>query len=180
MKKVAMTVVGVLVLAASANAQGTWYTNRALWESLISNVSTAGYNGSPQIDYGFAEPAKLIENGVTAQLSESFNILEANNGVLQTYSTNLPITFTFSGNAFFGEFATANSSYDQAVGSIDFSIDGSLTNTQSLTTSASNYTFLGYISDSASPISVRASPGSATSLRTDSFSFGNGTNPLPP
>jgi hypothetical protein len=35
MKKVAMTVVGVLALAASANAQGTWYTDRATWESLL-------------------------------------------------------------------------------------------------------------------------------------------------
>ena len=177
MKKVAMTFVGVLALAGSANAQGTWYTNKALWQSLVSNVQTANYTG-PAIDYGFPEPAKLIENGVTAQLSESLKALEANNGALRTYDTNLPITFTFSGNAFFGEFATANNSYDQAVGSIDFSIDGSLTNTQSLTTSASNYTFLGYISDSAAPISVRASPSSTTSVRVDSFSFGQSTSSL--
>ena len=177
MKKVAMTAVGVLVLAGSANAQGTWYTNKALWQSLVSNVQTANYTG-PAIDYGFPESAKLIENGVTAQLSQSGNVLEANNGALRTYDTNLPITFTFSGNGFFGEFATANGSYDQAVGSIDFSIDGSLTNKQSLTTSASNYTFLGYISDSAAPISVRASPSSTTSVRVDSFSFGQSTSSL--
>jgi hypothetical protein len=99
MKKVAMTVFGVFALAASAKAQSTWYTDRALWQSLVTNAQTANYTG-PVIDYGLAEPAKLIENGVTAQLSESFNILEANSGTLQTYGTNLPITFTFSGYAF--------------------------------------------------------------------------------
>ena len=35
MKKVAMTVVGVLALAASANAGGTWYTSYATWQSLL-------------------------------------------------------------------------------------------------------------------------------------------------
>ena len=177
MKKVSIAVVGVLALAAQANAQGTWYFDRAQWLSLVSNVQTANYTG-PVIDYGFAEPAKMIENGVTAQLSESFNILEANNGALQTYTTNLPITFTFSGNAFFGEFASADSAYERVAGSLDFSIDGSLTNTQSLSTSTSNYSFLGYISDSASPISVKVSPSSVTSVRVDSFSFGQSTSSL--
>ena len=35
MKKVAMTVLGVLTLTASANAGGTWYTDQALWQSLL-------------------------------------------------------------------------------------------------------------------------------------------------
>ena len=34
MKKVAMTVLGVVSLAASANAQGTWYSKYATWQSL--------------------------------------------------------------------------------------------------------------------------------------------------
>jgi hypothetical protein len=46
MKKVALTVFGILGLAASANAQGTWYTNQALWQSLVSNVRTATYDRS--------------------------------------------------------------------------------------------------------------------------------------
>ena len=39
---------------------------------------------------------------------------------------------------------------------MNFSIDGSMSNTQSLTASI-NYTFLGYISNSSTPISVTAS-----------------------
>ena len=35
MKKVAITVFGVLALAGSANAQGAWYTSYATWHSLF-------------------------------------------------------------------------------------------------------------------------------------------------
>ena len=35
MKKVAITVLGVLALAGSANAQGAWYTSYATWHSLL-------------------------------------------------------------------------------------------------------------------------------------------------
>ena len=66
----------------------------------------------------------------------------------------------------------------QVAGSINFSIDGSLTNTYSLPTTASGDAFLGYISDSAANIVVRATPNSGTRLSINEFSIGNGTNPL--
>jgi hypothetical protein len=59
---------------------------------------------------------------------------------------------------------------------MNFSIDGSITNTQSFTTS-NNYTFLGYISNSATPISLTAS-NSAYFVDVDSFSFGQSTSSL--
>jgi hypothetical protein len=48
-------------------------------------------------------------------------------------------------------------------------------------TSTTGYTFLGYISDSSSPIFVTVS-GDATPeyVTVDSFSFGNGSNPTAP
>ena len=64
---------------------------------------------------------------------------------------------------------------------MNFSVDDSLTNVYSLTSVATGYTFLGYISDSSSPINVTFR-GDATPERVsvDSFSFGNGTNSTPP
>jgi hypothetical protein len=60
---------------------------------------------------------------------------------------------------------------------MNFSIDGSMTNTQSLTTITNTYIFLGYISNSATPISVTAS-NSAKYVDVDSFSFGQSTSSL--
>jgi hypothetical protein len=61
MKKVAMTAVGVLALAGSANAQGTWYTNKALWQSLVTNVGTANYNTLVNTNTN-----SILDGGVTA------------------------------------------------------------------------------------------------------------------
>jgi hypothetical protein len=66
--------------------------------------------------------------------------------------------------------------YAQPYTVMNFSIDGSITNTQSFTTS-NNYTFLGYISNSATPISVTAS-NSAYFVDVNSFSFGQSTSSL--
>jgi hypothetical protein len=89
----------------------------------------------------------------------------------------VPITFTFSGNAFSGMFGMTDDGGRLVADGMNFSVDGSSTNIQSLT-STTGYTFLGYISDSSSPISVTVS-GDATPqyVTVDSFSFGNGTNP---
>jgi hypothetical protein len=51
---------------------------------------------------------------------------------------------------------------------------------QQFTTSARGFKFIGYISDSTSPISVRYNSASASSAALTTFSFGNGTNPADP
>ena len=179
MKKVAMTVVGVLALAASANADpplGTWYTNQALWQSLVSNVSTATYTTVP------SGSSPWTEAGVTAAAG-SGSWYSSIPGSLSTASAT-PVTFTFSGNAF-GSFVrmrmpNKGNNFFPSLG-MDFSIDDSLTNTQILTTSASNYTFLGYISNSASPISVKVSGAYSdvlVAVTVDSVSFGQSTSSL--
>ena len=178
MKKVAMTVVGVLALAASANADpplGTWYTNQALWQSLVSNVSTATYTTVP------SGSSPWTEAGVTAAAGSGSWVRGAIAGSLSTQSLT-PVTFTFNGNSFGGLFSLNyewNGFHFVSLPDVmNFSIDGSMTNTQSLTTpSVTQYTFLGYISNSASPISVKAS-NSTYFVDVTSFSFGQSTSSL--
>lgn len=177
MKKVAMTVVGVLALAASANADpplGTWYTNQALWQSLVSNVSTATYTTVP------SGSSPWTEAGVTAAAGSGSWVRGAVAGSLSTQSLT-PVTFTFNGNSFGGLFSlnyqwSRGGRFVQWPEVMNFSIDGSMTNTQSLTTSI-NYTFLGYISNSSTPISVTAS-NSAYFVDVNSFSLGQSTSSL--
>lgn len=175
MKKTILTFIGVVALASSANAQGTWYTNRALWESLVSNVSTATYEDEASGSNPF------VQNGVTATAVGDWWPFD--DGKLTTSSVS-PITFTFAGNSFGGYFAMTNANGTYIANHMDLSIDGSLTNVERLATKTGNadtaYTWLGYISDSSSPISVKVSPTSDNFLYVDSFSFGQGTNPTNP
>jgi len=173
MKKIAITVLGVMAVAASANAQGTWYTDKALWESLTTVSNTANYNALPTS--GFNSP--YTEAGVTATADKGFFGLGI--GALSTVGLD-PITFTFSGNAFGGMFGMTDAPGALVADGMEFSVDGSSTNVYSLT-STTGYTFLGYISDSSSPINVKVS-GDATPyyVTVDSFSFGNGTNTSAP
>jgi len=170
-KKVAITVFAILGLAASANAQGTWYTNQALWQSLVTNVRTADYTS---VESG----TSVIENGITATISNTPTILALYPGGFLGAATDIPITFTSSGNAFSTQCWLNAGRAGQGAGSVKFSVDGSLTNIYDLPTTASGNTFLGYISNSASPISVMATPSTNTALRIDSFSFGQSTSSL--
>jgi hypothetical protein len=168
MKNVVLAVFGVLALAAQTNAQGKWYTNRADWLLHVTNVRTAEYTSSKN------SSLPIEENGVTATKTGSSNLVT--NGTFLTASGNdIPITFTFSGNAFFGEFNTRI-----ANGSIVFSIDGSLTNIYTLTNlTGSSTKFLGYISNSGSDISVKLTPNSENRVRVQSFSAGQSVAPEP-
>ena len=167
MKNVVLAVFGVLALAAQANAQGKWYTNRADWLLLVTNVRTAEYTSSK------SSSLPIEENGVTATKTGSSNLVT--NGFLTASGNDIPITFTFSGNAFFGEFNTR-----MANGSIVFSIDGSLTNIYTLTNlTGSSTKFLGYISNSGSDISVKLTPNSENRVRVQSFSAGQSVAPEP-
>ena len=174
MKKAALTVFGILGLAASANAQGTWYTNQALWQSLVTNVSTADYTN---VETG----TSVIENGITAIISNTPTKLALYDGGFLGAASDVPITFTSSGNAFSTQcwvYVGTPRPGGQVAGSVKFSVDGSLTNIYDLPTTASGNTFLGYISNSASPISVMATPSTNKALRIDSFSFGQSTSSL--
>ena len=176
MKKLAITALGVLALAASANAQGTWYTDKALWLSRTTVVNTADYNSLPN---GFFI-GPYTEAGVTATVASGFYTSSSYPALSTNNASTTPLGFTFSGNAFGGMFGMTDASFNWITDGMNFSVDGSVTNVYSITSPSitNTYTFLGYISDSSSPISVTVS-GDATPqyVTVDSFSFGNGTNP---
>ena len=174
MKKLLTSTLVVFAISVTANAQGTWYTDQSTWlANLTSSVTTASYNSFPA-------GSPYTENGVTATATGGF--YDVGLTALSTNNT-VPITFTFSGNAFGGLFGMTNNPGALVSDGMNFSVDGSLTNVYSLTstTAGSGFTFLGYISDSASDISVKVS-GDATPefVTVDSFSFANGTNPAAP
>jgi hypothetical protein len=172
MKKLAITALGVLALAASANAQGTWYTNESLWLSRTTVVNTANYNSVS----GFVG-SPYTENGVTATSTGSF--VGFGDGTLTTEAKPNPIMFSFTGNAFGGMFGMRTNTL--VADGMKFSIVGELANGYSLTSTTTGYTFLGYISDSSAPIFVRFSGDATPQLASvTSFSFGNGTNPTAP
>ena len=169
MKKVAMTVVGVLALAASANAQGTWYTDQTEWLKYATNVANALYTGPA------SGSSPVTENGITATAAVG-SWYPTTTGVLTTDSFT-PVTFTFAGNAFGGVFRMSDTSHVNVNnGIIDFSIDSSLTNVYSLT-AIDRFTFLGYISDSASDISVKINGHNANQyVMINRFSSAQGPN----
>jgi hypothetical protein len=173
MKKLAITALGVLALAASANAQGTWYTSYATWLSRTTVVDTANYGS---VLPGFvANP--YTENGVTA--TSTGNLAGFGDGTLTTSGKKESITFSFTGNAFGGLFGMRTNTL--LADGMNFSIEGEVGNVYSLTSATTGYTFLGYISDSSSPISVQFSGDATPQLASvTSFSFGNGTNPAAP
>ena len=157
------------LVSAAANAQGTWYTNRTLWQSLVTNIGIAEYGGS----YTYTEFDHHIEDGVDA--ADFGAILSVGNGYLTTVDSG-DVRFDYTGrpfHAFCGEFRTSSSGF------LDFYVDGSGTNTYRLATSVGADSFLGYISSSADVQDVTVSPGGDYKLRVNSFNLGN-RKPLDP
>lgn len=161
------------LVSTAAHAQvfstqyGTWYTNRAIWESYITNDRTAHYDTPPA-----GSSAPWEERGITATANST---AWSGAGYLSTDDTR-PVTFTFAGNAFGGDFASLGSDI-----TLTFTVAGSLSSYPLPVTGfdTPSYTFLGYISNSSSNISVTVSP-STDYLVVDSFTRANGTNPSNP
>ena len=175
MKKLAITALGVLTLAGSANAQGTWYTDQALWLSRTTVTNTADYNAIPN---GFFT-SPYTENGVRAEAPVGFYGLGI--GALSTNS-QVPITFYCSGiNAFGGMFGMTQTDGALVADGMNFLVYNSSYRDVYSLTSTSGYTFLGYISDTFGPIAFEVS-GDITPeyVTVDSLSFGSGTNPTAP
>lgn len=180
-----MTAVGVLTVAGSANAQllGTWYTDQTEWLKLVTNasISTASYTNDPTGDSWEKNPWE--ELGITATATSGYWYSSVpgrpRRSVLRTLDNNVPITFTFSGNAFAGLFGMTDYFTDvPEVSGMTFSIDGSVTESNYInsTQSGTGFTFLSYISDSAAPISVKITGDDSNHVVTvDSFSFGQST-----
>ena len=145
---------------------GTWYTHRATWESYITNFQTANYNTRPPVSIPWTESgitAKTIGNWINAGTH------------LTTANLLAPVTFTFAGNAFGGNFAITGAT----TAILSFTVDGSQSRDLSVTGRHLGYTFLGYISNSSSDITVKVVPDTKW-VSVDSFTRANGTNPADP
>jgi hypothetical protein len=155
------------LVSAAAHAQGTWYTNRTLWQSLVTNIAIAEYNGFetvPENNHYYDEGVDSTGMGVEQSIG---------NGYLTTL-TGGSVRFDYSVqpfHAFCGEFKTSSNGF------LDFRVYnfGSSTNyTYSLATSAGTDTFLGYISTSADLQEVHVEPiDTDYTLRVNSFNLGN-------
>jgi hypothetical protein len=165
MKKVLLGAVAAIAVTGAANAQGQWYTSYTDWAANITGLTTANYNAMPAL---VGNP--YFENGVTASNAQGFVDL---NGALST-ETNGPVTFTFGTNSFGGMFALTNLEGDFVSDAWSFTIDGNPSSLPISTSSQSGYSFLGYISDSASPLSVVLNSNSFVTV--DAFYFGTGSN----
>jgi len=176
MKKLLSTAVAGLIFVGTANAQGTWYTDYSTWLAQLTSVGgTAEYNNLPT---NVLASNPYIENGVSVEATGALWGMSdlASISVLNNVDK---MTFTFAGNAFGGYFASTNAGEAKVADSLDFLVNGTYAN--NLVTNSSGYSFLGYISDTDSPITVGVS-GDATPeyVTVDSFTFGNkvtGTNP---
>ena len=169
MKKVFIGAVLAVAITGAANAQGTWYTDYATWASKItSGITTADYNSTPTGLFG----SPYTESGVTATATGGF--FDLGIGALTTNSNTASVSFTFGNNSFGGFFANTDNPGNPVADTLTFSVDGSNINTQVITTLTSGFSFVGYVSDSVTPITLGIS--TLNYVTVDSFSFGAGSN----
>ena len=160
------------LFAKTANAQGQWYTDYDAWRS---RITLGGPFGAQTADYTTrytSASAPWLESGITATTTGNW---VHNGSALSTNNQLAPVTFNFAGNAFGGNFAVASAT--TAV--LSFTVDGSQSRDLSVTRQQVGYTFLGYISNSSSNISVTVVPDTKW-VSVDSFTRANGTNPADP
>ena len=176
MKKLLSAAAASLIFVGTANAQGTWYTDYTTWLAQMTSVGgTADYNTVAAGDLG---ATTITENGVTLTNNSIANNLWGYGtplGQVSSAESTDTLTFSFSGNAFGGRFLVGDVFDNYIDAPLSFSTsDGGTYNFTTVSTSAP-FTFLGYISDSNSAISLDL-VGSPNFASVDSFTFGNGTN----
>jgi hypothetical protein len=183
MKKLLTTAVAGLIFVGTANAQGTWYTDYSTWLAQMTSIGgTAEYNSLAAGDLGVTS---ITESGVTLSNNSLSDFLWGVNNVgtplgqITSGNNTNTLTFTFSGNAFGGRFLVTDPGDNYIDAPLSFATtDGGTYNLLSVSDSAP-FTFLGYISNGNSPVSLDIL-GSANFATIDSFSFGNGTNATNP
>jgi hypothetical protein len=154
------------LVSTRAHAQGTWYTNRAEWQSLVTNIGIATYDENSET---FGAYDHYVEDHVDA--ADYGGQLSVGNGYLTTVDPTT-VRFDYSVepfHAFFGEFRTSSDGF------LDFSVGyfGPGSHNYRLTTTAGADSFLGYISNSADVKRVEVTPVDDYMLRVNSFNLGN-------
>ena len=187
MKKLLTTAVAGLIFVGTANAQGQWYTDYNTWLTQMTSIGgTADFNNVIAGDLGVTS---INENGVTLTNNKFSNNLWGVSsdgtptgtplGLVSSSDSSDKLTFTFSGNAFGGHFLATDANDNPVDVSLSFSTsDGSSYNLTNIADS-SPFTFLGYISHNSSALTLDFL-GTPNFSAVDSFTFGNGTNPVNP
>jgi hypothetical protein len=178
MKKILTTAVAGLIFVGTANAQGTWYTDYNTWLTQMTSVGgTATYDS---LTAGLQSSGTLSEGGVTLNNNSlSTNLWSISGGYISSEDSSDKLSFTFSGNAFGGRFLVTDPNDNTIDAPLNFSTSDGATYSLANVSDSSPFTFLGYISDSNSLISLDLL-GSPNFAAVDSFSFGNGTNIVAP
>jgi hypothetical protein len=159
--------VAAIAISGAANAQfGTWYTNQAAWTAAVTSIQTENYTnivtGSQTIGSSFG--------GLVTSTTFISGFIPATVGVT-TDDESAPVTFTFtSGNAFAFVGGLTDENFAVASGNMGVTVsDGSV-----YTFASTNpFSFLGYVSNSASLSSVGVTSNDNW-LQFSSFSLGNG------
>jgi hypothetical protein len=165
MKKVLLGAIAAIVVTGAANAQGTWYTNQAAWTAAVTSIQTENYTnivtGSQTIGSSFG--------GLVTSTTFVSGFIPATVGVT-TDDESAPVTFTFtSGNAFAFVGGLTDENFAVASGNMGVTVsDGSVYSFAS----TNPFSFLGYVSNSASLSSV-AVTSNDNWLQFSSFSLGN-------
>jgi hypothetical protein len=168
MKKVFIGAVLALAITGAANAQGTWYTNQAAWTAAVTSIQTENYSNvvtaSQSINSGFG--------GLVTSTTFVSGLIPATTGGITTNDPAAPITFSFtSGNAFAFVGGVSDVYYNSVPGNLAVTVSDGGTYTFG---STNPFSFLGYVSNSASLSSVGVTGPQSNYLQFSSFSLGNG------
>jgi hypothetical protein len=178
MKKLLSLAAASLIFVGTANAQGTWYTDYTSWLTQITSVGgTANYDS---LTAGIQASGTYSESGVNlTNNSLSTNLWSISGGYISSEDSSDKLTFSFSGNAFGGRFLVTDPNDNAIDAPLNFSTSDGSSYTLANVNDASPFTFLGYISNNSSAISLDLL-GSPNFAAVDSFSFGAGTNVVAP
>lgn len=167
MKKVLLGAVAAIAVTGAANAQfGTWYTDSATWTAAVTSIQTENYTN---IVTGANNVASSFGGLVTSTTYQT-GLMPATVG-FTTVDAAAPVTFSFtSGNAFAFVGGVSDINFNSVPGNLSITVsDGGI-----YTFASTNpFSFLGYVSNSASLSSVGVTGPQSNYLQFSSFSLGN-------
>lgn len=167
MKKVLLGAVAAIAVTGAANAQfGTWYTDSAAWTAAVTSIQTENYTN---IVTGANNVASSFGGLVTSTTYQT-GLMPATVG-FTTVDAAAPVTFSFtSGNVFAFVGGVSDINFNSVPGNLSITVSDGGTYTFG---STNPFSFLGYVSNSASLSSVGVTGPQSNYLQFSSFSLGN-------